>query len=165
MRLGRAVLSPPCLNLAGTTTSGWSWTTRPSSPGSPTPGAGCSRSWSRSRELWGRRARQWGATDGPQAGQGPQRCPHSRTVAPLHAGAWWWWRTRPQSSTRRPTGPATTSRMSPFLPTHPPADPPGRRLQSRTCVLCAKACLCSSPAYAGETGEVPPPPTCVLPSR
>lgn len=33
----------------------------------------------------------------------------------LVAGAWWWWPTGPQSSTRRPTGPATTSRMSCFL--------------------------------------------------
>lgn len=34
----------------------------------------------------------------------------------LVPGAWWWWPIRPQNSTRRPTGPAITYRMSPPVP-------------------------------------------------
>lgn len=43
-------------------------------------------------------------------------------------GAWWWWLIRPQNSTRRPTGPATTYRMSPppYLPLPCSAFPTGQ---------------------------------------
>lgn len=50
---------------------------------------------------------------------GPTGAPFLTSLAPSLLsvpGAWWWWPIRPRSSTRRPTGPATTSRMSPPLP-------------------------------------------------
>lgn len=62
---------------------------------------------------------QWGAIRGSGAGQRPQVLPFLTSLAPSLfsvPGAWWWWPIRPRSSTRRPTGPATTSRMSPPLP-------------------------------------------------